>query len=117
VTDPTANPYTLAADKTAQTEPLTEGQKIVAKWEADMIAEPCELADMIDTALIEAWDRGREGGVTDHDQTTVLVVETGDDWTERKCPRCGRIEVRAPGMPVGLFCMPCSGYGPPVEDG
>jgi len=54
-------PYTLATDPTAQTEPLTEGQKIVADWEQDLIAEPCNLAMAIDMALIEAWERGREG--------------------------------------------------------
>jgi hypothetical protein len=57
--DGTTNPYTLARDKTAQTEPLTEGQKIVADWENDHIGEPCELATVIDMALIEAWERGR----------------------------------------------------------
>lgn len=38
-------------DPTAQTEPLTEGQKIVAAYEADTIAEPCELAAAIDKAI------------------------------------------------------------------
>jgi hypothetical protein len=36
---------------TAQTEPLTAGQRIVAAYEADMIAEPCELATLIDNAI------------------------------------------------------------------
>jgi hypothetical protein len=60
--DGTTNPYTLARDKTAQTEPLTEGQKIVADWENNNIAEPCELATVIDMALIEAWERGQAHG-------------------------------------------------------
>lgn len=54
-------PYTLATDPTAQTEPLTEGQKIVSDWERNLIGEPRELARSIDMALIEAWERGREG--------------------------------------------------------
>ena len=42
------------ADPTAQTEPLTVGQRIVADHEADMIAEPCELAEAIDRAIWKA---------------------------------------------------------------
>ena len=40
-----------AKDPTAQTLPLTKGQQIVAKYEMDMIAEPCELAAAIDDEL------------------------------------------------------------------
>lgn len=39
------------ADPTAQTGLLTRGQQIVARYEADLLAEPCELAQMIDDAL------------------------------------------------------------------
>jgi hypothetical protein len=38
-------------DPTAMTGTLTKGQQIVADYEADMIAEPCELAAAIDRAL------------------------------------------------------------------
>ena len=39
-------------DPTAQTEPLTAGQLIVSKWESrPPMAEPCELAQMIDDAI------------------------------------------------------------------
>lgn len=44
-------------DPTAMTEPLTVGQKIVAAWDLDMIAEPCELAEAIDAAI--AAERAR----------------------------------------------------------
>ena len=51
-------------DRTAQTEPLTIGQQIVAWWETSTIAsEPADLADKIDAALYEACDGGREFGV------------------------------------------------------
>lgn len=45
-------------DPTAQTEPLSEGQKIVAQYEKDVIAEPCELAAAIDLALIRSFRNG-----------------------------------------------------------
>lgn len=45
-------------DPTAQTEPLTTGQQIVARHEEDMIAEPCELAEAIDKAIWEATQNG-----------------------------------------------------------
>ena len=38
-------------DPTAQTGLLTIGQQIVAQWEADTIAEPYELARLIDVAI------------------------------------------------------------------
>lgn len=41
----------MVVDPTAQTEPLTKGQQIVADYESSMIAEPCELAEAIDAAL------------------------------------------------------------------
>ena len=43
-------------DPTAQTEPLTIGQKIVADYETSLIAEPCELAAAIDEAIAAAVD-------------------------------------------------------------
>lgn len=47
-------------DRTAQTEPLTDGQKIVAWWESTTSAsEPADLADKIDEALSEAFRRGQ----------------------------------------------------------
>ena len=48
----------ILRDLTAQTGPLTKGQLIVAQYETDPIAEPCELAQMIDDAI----DRGRQEG-------------------------------------------------------
>jgi hypothetical protein len=57
-------------DPTAQTEPLTLGQKIVAAYETDMIAEPCELAAAIDKAVEaerEACAKVAEGGSFLHD--------------------------------------------------
>ncbi len=41
-------------DPTAQTTPLTVGQRIVADYETNLIAEPCELAEAIDRAIWEA---------------------------------------------------------------
>jgi hypothetical protein len=40
-------------DRTAQTEPLTTGQSIVAKWEspASPWSEPADLAEAIDKAI------------------------------------------------------------------
>lgn len=38
-------------DATAQTEPLTVGQRIVAGYETDLISEPCEYAAAIDAAI------------------------------------------------------------------
>lgn len=40
-------------DRTAQTEPLTIGQRIVAKWEgpASPWSEPADLAEAIDKAI------------------------------------------------------------------
>jgi hypothetical protein len=38
-------------DRTAQTEPLTIGQRTVANYEMNMIAEPAELAEAIDAAI------------------------------------------------------------------
>lgn len=52
-------------DPTAQTEPLTEGQRIVASYEASMIAEPCELAESIDMALMLEYERGKQHGADD----------------------------------------------------
>jgi hypothetical protein len=52
-------------DPTAQTEPLTEGQKIVAAYERDMVAEPCELAESIDVALALEYERGKLHGSDD----------------------------------------------------
>lgn len=46
----------VEVDPTAQTEPLTIGQQIVADYENDMIAEPCELAAAIDIAIATAVD-------------------------------------------------------------
>jgi hypothetical protein len=50
-------PDGTAPDPTAQTEPLTEGQRIVAEYESNSIAEPCELAEAIDRALWRALNR------------------------------------------------------------
>lgn len=52
-------------DPTAQTKPLTEGQKIVAAYETDTIAEPCELAASIDVALALEYERGKGHGRDD----------------------------------------------------
>lgn len=46
-------------DPTAMTGPLTIGQQIVATYEGDMIAEPCELAAAIDTAIAASFMAGR----------------------------------------------------------
>ena len=48
-------------DPTAQTCPLTEGQRIVAAWEANPIAEPCELAEAIDQAIWRAQQLIKKG--------------------------------------------------------
>ena len=44
-------------DPTAQTEPLTTGQRLVSEWERDIIAEPCELAEAIDAAIAAERER------------------------------------------------------------
>lgn len=52
-----------AKDRTAQTEPLTEGQKIVAWWETSTSAsEPADLADKIDDAIDAAADEAFRRG-------------------------------------------------------
>jgi hypothetical protein len=38
-------------DETAQTDPLTIGQRLIADYEADVIAQPWELAKAIDAAI------------------------------------------------------------------
>lgn len=49
-----------AKDRTAQSEPLTTGQQIVAWWETTATAsEPADLADKIDDAIDEAFRRGQ----------------------------------------------------------
>ena len=52
-----------ATDRTAQTEPLTTGQQIVAWWETTTAAsEPADLAAKIDDALADAInDAFRQG--------------------------------------------------------
>lgn len=50
-------PLPKMRDPTAQTKPLTLGQQIVAAHEADMIAEPCELAQRIDDAIASERER------------------------------------------------------------
>lgn len=42
------------ADPTAQTEPLTRGQMLVADYERGFFGEPCYLAEAIDHAIWEA---------------------------------------------------------------
>jgi len=53
----------MAYDPTAQSGVLTPGQKIVADYESDMIAEPCELAKMIDDECDRRAFRGIVNGV------------------------------------------------------
>ncbi|WP_296206150.1 hypothetical protein [uncultured Hyphomicrobium sp.] len=48
---PSSLPDARMADPTAQTEPLTTGQLIVAEWETNPIYEPCNLAQAIDDAI------------------------------------------------------------------
>lgn len=50
-------------DPIAQSEPLTPGQQIVADYENDMIAEPCELAMSIDAALDQTHRKGAEAAI------------------------------------------------------
>jgi hypothetical protein len=50
---------------TAQTEPLTEGQKIVAAYEGDAHADPHELAQSVDVALALEYERGKQHGADD----------------------------------------------------
>jgi hypothetical protein len=44
-----------STDRTAQTEPLTPGQRVVAAWEMSPIGEPADLADMIDDEIDDEW--------------------------------------------------------------
>lgn len=59
-------------DPTAQTEPLTVGQQLVAAWEADKIAEPCELAEWIDEQIDAAYKRGLLDGAN---QTVLSFIK------------------------------------------
>ena len=54
---PKCGPVTPAPlDPTADTEPLTTGQQIVRGFEADLIAEPCELAEAAEvTSPVRKW--------------------------------------------------------------
>ncbi len=69
-------------DATAQTEPLTEGQKIVAAYERDMVAEPCELAESIDVALALEYERGKQHGADDR-----KMIERQNQAQEREIYR------------------------------
>ena len=51
-----------ANDPTAQELPLTQGQQLVADYEMDQIAEPCELAEAIDKAIGAAYVKGLHDG-------------------------------------------------------
>lgn len=52
-------------DPTAQTEPLTIGQRIVADWESSIFGEPCDLAEVIDKAIeASAADMRERAAVT-----------------------------------------------------
>lgn len=49
----------MARDRTAVTEPLTVGQKLVAQWETGAgMSEPADLAEAIDRALACSLTRG-----------------------------------------------------------
>lgn len=67
-------------DPTAQTGPLTKGQQIVAKYEADMIAEPCELAAAIDQSLAEV---ARSTAISDEPVAWIDRADNGNIrfWT------------------------------------
>lgn len=53
-------------DRTAQTEPLTTGQQIVAWWETTTAAsEPADLAERIDKELATEYQRGKQHGSDD----------------------------------------------------
>jgi hypothetical protein len=54
-------------DRTAQIEPLTTGQSIVAKWEGPSSpwSEPADLAEAIDVALALEYERGKLHGSDD----------------------------------------------------
>lgn len=70
-------PKDMPPDPTAQTEPLTIGQQIVASWETDAIAEPCELAGAIDRAIREARTGADElaAEVINHDCAEAVQAE------------------------------------------
>jgi hypothetical protein len=66
-------------DPTAQTEPLTAGQQIVAAWETDIIAEPCELAECIDQRIAAAVKAEREAcAKMAQDYYSFVFSEEGD---------------------------------------
>jgi hypothetical protein len=50
----------MPRDRTAQTEPLTTGQKLVARWESQNSgwAEPADLAEAIDKAIADGMHAG-----------------------------------------------------------
>lgn len=66
----------MPPDPTAQTEPLTTGQRIVAAHESSLIAEPCELAAAIDGALYEVVQK----------LTPISIKQGGVRW---RCFHCG----------------------------
>lgn len=71
-------------DATAQTGPLTVGQQIVARWETDMtLAEPCELAQLIDDAI--AAEREACARVAEN---ACLVPPDGGSPTEDEARMC-----------------------------
>jgi hypothetical protein len=70
-------PKDMPPDPTAQSEPLTIGQQIVASWETDAIAEPCELAGAIDRAIREAREAADKlaAEVINHDCAPAVLAE------------------------------------------
>jgi hypothetical protein len=62
-------------DRTAQTEPLTTGQSIVAKWEspASPWSEPADLAEAIDKAI--AAEREACARIADERERTDLAEQ------------------------------------------
>ena len=72
-------------DRTAQTEPLTTGQSIVAKWEgpASSWSEPADLAEAIDKAI--AAEREACAKIADNYAETIKPypwVKTASDVAE-----------------------------------
>lgn len=79
-----AQTSSVPVDPTAQSGILTRGQKIVADYERDMIAEPCELAAAIDKAL--AQGAGNSGDYAQLEQLHGKEVQRSVEL-EMECTR------------------------------
>jgi hypothetical protein len=73
----------MERDRTAWTDPLTPGQKLVADWEMNPGNEQADLAEMIDAKLQAYWNAGHREGWTDSNAEAVKrLTEERNDYVE-----------------------------------